>query len=73
MKKLMSLWKDLEFISIEDPFHAVADMDTLKTMKARVANAMAEATSVEGADVTLFSYSKSGVGGLEGCLMQGGS
>ena len=71
MQKLMSLWKELEFISIEDPFHAAADMDTFKTVKPRVANAMAEATSVDGADATLFSYSKGGVGGLEGCLLQG--
>ena len=73
MQKLMSLWKEVEFISIEDPFHAVADMDTLKTMKPRVTNALAEATSVDGADLTLFSYSKGGVGGLDGCLLQGRS
>ena len=73
MQKLMTLWKELEFISIEDPVHAGADMDTFKSMKPRVANAMAEATSVDGADVTLFSYSKGGVGGLDGCLMQGRS
>ena len=32
LKQLLTLWKDTEFISVEDPF-VVEDMNTIKSMK----------------------------------------
>lgn len=70
MARLLSLWKECEFISVEDPLHTTADMDTAKTIKQRVSTALAEATSAEGADAALLAYSRGGVGGQSGCLLQ---
>ena len=70
LNKLFTLWKETEFISVEDPLHVTADLANVRTLKQRVASALADVTSAENADVTRLVYAKGGVGGQDGCLLQ---
>ena len=69
MNKLFALWKETEFISVEDPLHVVADMTNVRALKQRAVTALADVTSAENAAAQL-AYSKVGVGGQSGCLLQ---